>query len=117
MAEVNIKSAEESGIDTILSEDIDFTGELTFKNPLMIKGKFNGTIKSSSDLYIGKDASVKAKIDVNLISVKGTIDGNITSESMVELFSTSKITGDISTPAMMMENGAIVNGICTMNKK
>ncbi len=117
MAEVNIKNVEESEIDTILSEDIDFTGDLTFKKPLMIKGKFNGTIKSSSDLYIGKNAVIKAQVDASLVSVKGTIDGNINSEKRVELFSTSQITGDITSPAIVMENGAILNGICTMEKK
>jgi cytoskeletal protein CcmA (bactofilin family) len=114
MAEVNIKTTEESQIDTILSEDIDFTGELTFTKPLMIKGKFNGKIKSSSDLYIGKDAVVTAQIDANLISVKGTIDGDLNSGSSVELFSTAKITGNITSPTIVMENGAVFNGMCTM---
>ncbi|MCL2793264.1 MAG: polymer-forming cytoskeletal protein [Spirochaetaceae bacterium] len=117
MAEVNIKNVEEADIDTILSEDIDFTGELTFKKPLMIKGKFNGTIKSLSDLYIGKNAVIKAEVDANIVSIKGNIEGNITSNKRVELFSTSQITGDISSPTIVMENGAILNGICTMEKK
>ncbi len=117
MAEVSIKNVEESEIDTILSEDIDFTGELSFEKPLMIKGKFNGEIKSSSDLYIGKDAVIKAQIEADLVSVKGKIDGNITSKKRVELFSTASITGDITSPAIVMENGAIFNGICTMNTK
>ena len=117
MAEVNIKNVEEAEIDTILSEDIDFSGDLTFKKPLMIKGKFNGTIKSLSDLYIGKNAVIKAQIDANLVSIKGTIEGNINSDKRVELFSTSEITGDITSPSIVMESGAIVNGICTMTKK
>ena len=36
---------DEDEIDTILAEDIDFEGELTFSKPLMIKGKF--TVKLS----------------------------------------------------------------------
>ena len=117
MAEVNIKNVEEADIDTVLSEDIDFSGELTFKKPLMIKGKFNGTIKSLSDLYVGKNASVKAEIDASIVSVKGVIEGNIISNKRIELFSTSQIKGDVSSPAIVMENGAILNGICTMEKR
>ena len=45
MAEVHIKDMDEHEIDTILAEDIDFEGHLTFKKPLMIKGKFKGEIK------------------------------------------------------------------------
>ncbi|MCL2294670.1 MAG: polymer-forming cytoskeletal protein [Spirochaetes bacterium] len=117
MAEVNIKNVEEAAIDTVLSEDIDFTGDLTFNKPLMVKGKFTGTIKSMSDFYVGKNAEVKAQIDANLVSVKGTVDGNINSCKRVELFSTSQVTGDITSPAIVMENGAIFNGICTMERK
>jgi len=117
MAEVSIKNVEESEIDTILSEDIDFTGELVFKKPLMIKGKFTGIIKDSSDLYVGKDAVIKAQIDASIVSVKGRIEGNITSNTRVELYSTSRITGDITSPAIVMENGSTFNGICTMSSK
>ena len=117
MAEVSIKNVEESEIDTILSEDIDFTGELVFKKPLMIKGKFTGVIKDSSDLYVGKDAVINAQIDASIVSVKGRIEGNITSNTRVELYSTSRITGDITSPAIVMENGSTFNGICTMSSK
>ena len=117
MAEVNIKNVEEADIDTILSEDIDFTGDLTFKKPLMIRGKFTGTIKSLSDLYVGKNAVIKAQIDANIVSVKGVVEGNINSDKRVELFSTSQIMGDVTSPALVMENGALLNGICTMERK
>ena len=117
MAEVSIKNVEESDIDTILSEDIDFTGELSFEKPLMIKGKFNGVINASSDLYVGKDAVITAQIDASQVSVKGRVEGNINSKEMIELFSSAIITGDITSPAVVMEKGCNFNGICTMTAK
>jgi cytoskeletal protein CcmA (bactofilin family) len=117
MSEISIKNVDESEIDTILSEDIDFTGELTFNKPLMIKGKFNGEIKASSDLYIGKEAVLTALVEADLVSVKGTVDGNIKSRKRVELFSSSVIEGDITSPSVVMENGCNFNGICKMEKQ
>lgn len=117
MAEVSIKNVDESAINTILSEDIDFTGELICKKSLIIKGKVSGIIKSSSDLYIEKSALIKAQIDANIISIKGYVEGNITSTSIIELFSTAKINGDITSPAILMESGSLLNGICTMERK
>ncbi len=114
MSELSIQSVEESDIDTILAEDIDFTGKLTFSEPLMIKGKFNGEIESSSDLYIGENAVVHAEIDSNIVSLKGRIKGNINAKDKVELFSTAEVEGDITTVKMVMESGCIVNGLCTM---
>lgn len=117
MAEISIKNIDESEIDTVLSEDIDFTGELEFKKPLMIKGKFSGQIKASSDLYVGKDAVLKAQVEADIVSIKGRIDGNITSKTRTELFSTSNITGDITSPSIVMENGSKFNGICSMESR
>ena len=116
MSELSIQSIDESEIDTILAEDIDFKGKLSFSEPLMIKGKFNGEIASSSDLYIGKDAVVEAQIEANVVSLKGKLKGNIKAHKRVELFSTAEVDGDITTPNMVMESGCQLNGACAMER-
>ncbi len=114
MSELRISKVEETEIDTVLAEDIDFTGELSFNKPLMIKGKFSGTIHASGDLYVGDDALVEARIEANVVSLKGRIKGNIFAKSRVELFSTAAVDGDISAPDIVMESGCRFNGMCKM---
>ena len=112
-----LKRRDETEIDTILAEDIDFSGVLSFKEPLMIKGKFRGEIKASGDLYVGEKADVEAKIEARLISSRGRIKGNIEAQARVELFSTSVVEGDIKCPDLVIESGAKYNGTCIMQKK
>jgi cytoskeletal protein CcmA (bactofilin family) len=114
MAEVRIKDMDEHEIDTILAEDIDFEGHLTFKKPLMIKGKFKGEIKSSSSLYIGEKAFVEAKTEADIVSSRGMHKGDIVGHTRVELFSTAQVEGDISTPDFVVESGCKFNGYCNM---
>ena len=114
MAEVHIKDMDEHEIDTILAEDIDFEGHLTFKKPLMIKGKFKGEIKSTSSLYIGDKAFVEAKTEADIVSSRGKHKGDIVGHSRVELFSTAQVEGDISTPELVVESGCKFNGYCNM---
>jgi cytoskeletal protein CcmA (bactofilin family) len=114
MPEVRIKDIDEHEIDTILAEDIDFEGHLTFKKPLMVKGKFKGEIRSSSSLYVGEKAYVEARIEANLVSSKGRIKGDILGHSRVELFSTSQLEGDVTTPDFVVESGCKFNGLCNM---
>jgi cytoskeletal protein CcmA (bactofilin family) len=116
MAEVRIKKIEESEIDTVLAEDIDFQGVLSFDKPLMVKGRFKGEIKAMSDLYVGHDAVVEAKIEANLVSAQGTINGDIVAHRRVELFSTATVNGDIITPDLEIERGCRLNGHCKMVK-
>jgi len=114
MAEIKIKKKEECEIDTILAEDIDFTGVVSFVKPFMIKGKITGEIKASGDLYIDENAQVNATIEANLVSVKGRVDGNITAYSKIEFFSTANISGDIITPEIEIESGCKFHGLCIM---
>jgi cytoskeletal protein CcmA (bactofilin family) len=114
MPEVRIKEIDEHEIDTILAEDIDFEGVLSFKKPLMIKGKFKGEIKSSSALYIGEKAYVEARIEANVISSKGRIKGDIVAHSRVELYATANVDGDVTCPDFVMESGCKFNGYCNM---
>lgn len=115
MAEVRIKDIDEHEIDTILAEDIDFEGYLTFQKPLMIKGKFKGEIKSTSSLYIGEKAYVEATTEAGVVSSKGRHKGNIVGHSRVELYSTAQVDGDIATPDFIVESGCKFNGFCNMS--
>ena len=72
MAEVKISELDEKEVDTILAEDIDFSGVLTFRNPLMIKGKsalpplrVNTTVSLPSALMslIGSTIPLAADLD------------------------------------------------------
>jgi len=117
MRDVRIDQLAESEIDTILAEDIDFSGVLSFQKPLMIKGVFQGEIKASSDLYIGEKAVVKAKIEADTVSSKGRIEGDVLARSRVQLFSTASMIGDLDTPDLVMESGCQFNGRCTMKRE
>ncbi len=117
MSDVRIKKLDENEIDTILAEDIDFQGVLSFERPLMIKGKFRGEIKASGDLYIGPDALIEARIEANLVSARGAIKGDVIAHSRVELYSTATVNGDIVTPDLEIEGGCRFNGNCKMGER
>lgn len=114
LRDVRIKPIEENEIDTILAEDIDFEGVLTFQKPLMVKGRFKGEIKASSDLYVGEKAELTAKIEADRVSAKGRIRGDIVARKRIELYSTAQVEGDLVSPDLVMESGCRYNGTCRM---
>ena len=115
MADYRINEIDENEIDTILAEDIHFTGELSFSKPLMIKGKFYGTVQATGDLHVGSHAEVHATVEAEVVLLRGKVFGNIAAASRVELFSTAVVDGDISSPEVVMESGCKFNGTCSMN--
>lgn len=114
MSDVYIRDVDESDIVTILAEDIDFTGTLSFPDSLMIKGKMAGEISATGDLYIDGKAYVEARVEANVVSIKGHVKGDVFAHTKVELFSTAMVEGDITAPDVIMESGCRFNGICKM---
>jgi cytoskeletal protein CcmA (bactofilin family) len=114
MTEMRIRTIDESTLQTVLAEDIDFDGEIRFSEPLLIRGKVKGTIISDTDLYINTSAHVEARIEAGKVSVKGTVSGDIHAKSRLELFASARITGNVHTPDLIMQSGCVLNGSCEM---
>ncbi|WP_028974089.1 bactofilin family protein [Spirochaeta cellobiosiphila] len=116
MPDLHLKRVDEREIDTILAEDIDFSGELTFTEPLMIKGRFHGQIKSQGELYIGAEARVEADIKAPLLSIRGALKGEMSCSRRVELYSSAEVSGNMISPEVIMEAGAKFNGNMVMGE-
>ena len=95
---------------TILGSNAVFKGELNFKNTLCIDGKFEGKVKTSDKLIVAEKGDVRADIEAGIVICKGKIRGNIIASQRVEICSTGKILGDVHTPALMIELGAVILG-------
>ncbi|HOX48553.1 MAG TPA: polymer-forming cytoskeletal protein [Spirochaetia bacterium] len=114
MTEVQISAVDEEQLDTVLAGDVEFSGSMTFKKPLMIKGRVSGVIRSESELYIDEKAVVEADIKALVVSVKGSVKGDIAARERVELFASSSVDGDVTAPQITMETGCRFNGACKM---
>jgi cytoskeletal protein CcmA (bactofilin family) len=114
MAEIQCRNIEESDIDTVLADDIDFVGNVTFTDSLMVTGNLKGTIRAAGNLFIGESAHVEATIEADIVAIRGKVKGDVLATTRVELASTSGLEGDITAPDIVMESGCKFNGICTM---
>ena len=114
MKNTESKVIEEKDIDTILAEDIDFSGTMKFKKSLMIKGKFDGRIDAEGHLILGPNSVVKAEIKAGVVTNYGKIVGNVEAIKKLELFKGAELSGDIQAPDLIIESGCIFNGNCSM---
>lgn len=117
MAEIHSERVKEKDLDTVMGDDIKFSGSLSFSDPLMIKGDFSGDIDASGVLYIESEAKVEANITAGSIHIRGEVIGDISAKETVQLFSTARVTGDIVAPKIKMENGCFFSGKCRMTEK
>jgi excisionase family DNA binding protein len=100
----------------ILEVDASMQGTLMFKDPvnLRINGSFEGKLDTKGSLIIGENASVRADINGDEIIVGGKLTGNIVAANSLKILSNAHIVGDINTPSLSVETGAIIHGKCQM---
>jgi cytoskeletal protein CcmA (bactofilin family) len=48
--------------------------------------------------------------------IRGALTGNVNARSRVEIYKTARVQGDISTPVLLVEEGAMLSGAITMGK-
>ncbi len=101
-------------LQAFLGKGTQFKGILIFDGVVRLEGKLEGEISSEGHLIVGRDAEVKAEVKVVSIQVAGTVIGNITAHEKVEILATGKVQGDIVTPKLAIEEGALFTGHCQM---
>ena len=117
MAELRVRTIDESQLETVLAHDIDFEGTIEFSEPLLIKGNVRGEIKSESDLFVAESARIDADIRAARVSVKGVVVGDIDATERIELFSGAGIEGNIRTPDLVVQSGSSLTGRCEMPRR
>ena len=117
MAELRVRTIDESQLETVLAHDIEFVGTIEFSEPLLIKGNVRGEIKSESDLFVAESARIDADIRAARVSVKGVVVGDIDASERIELFSGAGIEGNIRTPDLVVQSGSSLTGRCEMPRR
>ena len=93
---------------------VNFTGEVCFKSMLRIDGHFSGNVTSpDGTLIVSTGAEVtKAVIKVAVAKINGTVEGNILASKELVLGRTANVKGQVTAPALIVEEGAQFNGSC-----
>jgi len=85
-------------------------GELEFENSFRIDGRVEGTVRSKSELVVGEAGEIEGEIEVARCLVGGCVRGVIRASTSVVLHETAKVFADIHTAALVMEEGAFLEG-------
>jgi cytoskeletal protein CcmA (bactofilin family) len=111
------KEFEEDKITGFFDKDTEIKGELTFKGSFRIDGRFKGKIDSDSTLVIGESGNVDADVKIGYMVIDGEVKGNIQASERVEIHSNGRVLGTITTPKLVVEEGAYLEATCQTTDK
>lgn len=100
-----------------LGSGTEYKGQLTFKGAVRIDCRFTGTITSDGKLILGKEANFEGTAAVKELVVHGTLNGEAVVTNRTILHQDAKVSGTLSTAALVMEEGAFLQGQLFMGKE
>ena len=98
-----------------IGKSIQIKGDLTGNEDLVVEGKVEGRIDlPNNQLTIGAEGQVKADLHAKTVVVIGHVTGNIGATERVEVQATGIVDGDVKSPRLIVQEGAVLNGAVEM---
>ena len=104
-------------IKAYMGEDTVFNGLLNYSGTVRIDGKFEGQVITEDTLIIGETGHLTAEISAGTVICMGYVEGTVMASQKIEIHSTSKVVGNIKSPALHIELGGVFDGTCDMTGK
>ena len=109
------RDIKEGRLSGFVGHGTTLTGDTNFQMMLRVDGHLTGTISSENGtLIVGTQGQVDANVSVATAMVNGTVNGDIIATEKIQLGRTAKVIGNIQAPKLVLEEGALLEGGCTM---
>jgi len=94
-----------------ITQGIRIKGEIIGKEDLFVDGTLEGKLDlGNASCTVGPNGKVKADISAREVVVRGHVDGKVEGVERVQLWNTGRITGEVRTERLAIEDGAILRG-------
>lgn len=90
------------------------TGQLTFRGPATINGTVEGEVLCHGVLTVGEEAEIRAKISAEAVVIRGKVEGDVAAKQKVELEAPARLLGNIAAPRLVVAEGVVFDGHCSM---
>jgi cytoskeletal protein CcmA (bactofilin family) len=110
----NKKDAMKSAVDTLVGENSNVSGDLTFNGRCHIDGTVKGNVAadpdSNSALSVSEDGNIEGGVNVPFVVLHGLVRGDVYASQRVELGATARVIGNVYYNLIEMKVGAEING-------
>jgi cytoskeletal protein CcmA (bactofilin family) len=111
---LNHKDHESGEWTGFLEKGVSVEGRLDTTGTFRIDSTMKGTLTSDEKLILGANARIEGQIEGNYVIIAGRFDGTIKAKGKVEIQAKAIVTGEIHTPCLIIEPGAVFDGRCHM---
>lgn len=99
----------------IIGRGTRIEGTIDTEHNIRIGGSLDGDVKSGGKIMIAEGGRVEGEVRAEAADVAGEVDGEIAVDGLLVLRSSAVIRGDLTTEKLVIEDGAVFTGHCTMS--
>ena len=110
------RSSSNHAATSVIDHGCGGEGSLSFTGTVAMNGKFRGEMFTADTLFLGAEGEVEAEVQVTVGIISGQVKGNITGRERIELTRSARIFGNIVTPILVLEEGAMFDGQCKASR-
>jgi len=111
------RDIKEGNLSGFVGSGTSVSGEANFQAMLRVDGHLSGRVSSSDGtLIVSAGGLVDADVEVAIALINGTVNGDIVATKRIELGRVAKVDGNIQTPSLVVEQGALFEGNCRMTQ-
>ena len=100
----------------MIGPSIKIKGEVTGDEDLVIQGSVDGTISLKAHaVSVGESGKVSADINAKSVKIDGEVNGDITGTENVMVSKLGNVRGNIISPRVTLEDGAVFKGSIDMD--
>lgn len=92
-------------------------GRLVFEGITTIEGEVEGEILVHGNVTVGEHATINGKIACSSAVIRGKVTANIEADKRIEIHPPGIVLGDITTQSLVIGDGAVLEGHCSMRKE
>lgn len=100
----------------LINEGTRITGDLVAQGDVRIDGFLKGDVNTRARLAIGASGQVEGQLTGSMVDIAGEVKGDVVVTGVLTLRKTAKIRGDLTVGKLVIEEGAMFSGQCTMTE-
>lgn len=104
------------GLLNIIGSGSVFEGTINVPHSIRIDGLFRGKLQTAESVTVGESGVVEAEVKAQNAFIFGKVIGNMYVEERVELHTSAMVVGDLHAKELVIKEGAIYHGRCSMQK-
>jgi cytoskeletal protein CcmA (bactofilin family) len=103
-------------VETLIGVGATLRGNLHSKRTVHVEGEFFGNIAGEDGIIVGEKGIVHGLLTARVVVVCGKVKGNIAGTERVKLYPNGEVIGDIVTPDLSVDDGAVYKGASRMKE-